>query len=93
VLAVLGLVAQWYLSDRVALRAMGGRVVTPDEAPELHAVVDRLCALADMPKPTVAISDADLPNAFATGRTPERAVVCVTTGLLRRWTRPSSKPS
>jgi heat shock protein HtpX len=83
-LSVLGLLAQWYFSDRVALRAMGGRVVTPAEAPELHAVVDRLCALADMPKPVVAIADADLPNAFATGRTPQRAVVCVTTGLLRR---------
>jgi heat shock protein HtpX len=59
-------------------------VVTPAEAPELHAVIDRLCALADMPKPVVAVSDADLPNAFATGRSAKRAVVCVTTGLLRR---------
>jgi heat shock protein HtpX len=59
-------------------------VVAPHEAPELHGIVDRLCALADMPKPQVAIADTDLPNAFATGRSPDRAVVCATTGLLRR---------
>ena len=84
VLAVLMLAAQWFFSDRLALHAMGGRVVSPQEAPQLHAVVDRLCALADMPKPAVAIADTDLPNAFATGRSLDRAVVCVTTGLLRR---------
>ncbi|HEY9410680.1 MAG TPA: zinc metalloprotease HtpX [Jiangellaceae bacterium] len=75
---------QWYFSDRLALSAMRAREVTPAEAPELHAMVDRLCALADMPKPRVAIADTDLPNAFATGRSPERAVVCVTTGVMRR---------
>ncbi|MGH8970333.1 MAG: zinc metalloprotease HtpX, partial [Actinomycetes bacterium] len=78
------LVGQWYFSDRMALSAMRGRVVTPEEAPQLHAVVDRLCALADMPKPRVAIADVELPNAFATGRSPSRAVVCATTGLMRR---------
>jgi heat shock protein HtpX len=78
------LVVQWFFSDRIALYSMGGRVVSPQEAPQLHALVDRLCALADMPKPTVAIADTDVPNAFATGRTPQRAVVCATTGLLRR---------
>lgn len=87
VLGAVGLVAQWYFSDRVALAGMGGRVVTPAEAPELHALVDRLCALADMPKPRVAVADTDLPNAFATGRSPSRAVICVTTGLLRRLDR------
>ena len=76
--------AQWYFSDRVALYAMHGRVVTPEEAPQLHGIVDRLCAMADMPKPTVAIADTDVPNAFATGRTPKRAVVCATTGIMRR---------
>jgi heat shock protein HtpX len=76
--------AQWYFSDRVALYSMSARVVTPEQAPQLHAVVDRLCALADMPKPAVAIADTDMPNAFATGRSTKRAVVCVTTGLLRR---------
>jgi heat shock protein HtpX len=63
---------------------MRGRIVTPEQAPELHAVVDRLCALANMPKPKVAIADMDMPNAFATGRNPNAAVVCVTTGILRR---------
>ena len=76
--------AQWFFSDRVALYAMGGRVVTPQEAPQLHGMIDRLCAMADMPKPTVAIADTDIPNAFATGRSPQRAVVCATTGLMRR---------
>ncbi len=79
-----GLWAQWFFSDRMALYGMGGREVTPDEAPQLHAVIDRLCALADMPKPRVAIADTDIPNAFATGRSPSRAVVCVTTGMMRR---------
>jgi heat shock protein HtpX len=65
---------------------MGGREVSPQEAPELHAIIDRLCALADMPKPKVAIADSDVPNAFATGRSPQRAVVCATTGILRRLT-------
>ena len=76
--------AQWYFSDRVALFSMSARVVTPEQAPQLHAIVDRLCAMADMPKPAVAIADTDMPNAFATGRSTKRAVVCVTTGLLRR---------
>lgn len=75
---------QFWFSDRIALYAMHGRVVTPEQAPELHALVDRLCALADMPKPTVAVADTDLPNAFATGRSPKRAVVCATTGIMRR---------
>lgn len=77
-------VAQFWFSDRIALFAMHGRVVEREEYPELHAVVDRLCAIADMPKPAVAVSDLDMPNAFATGRNPDNAVVCVTTGLLRR---------
>ncbi|MFF4792301.1 zinc metalloprotease HtpX [Streptomyces sp. NPDC001276] len=78
------LAAQYWFSDRIALFAMHGRVVEREEYPELHAVVDRLCAMADMPKPTVAASSMDMPNAFATGRNPDNAVVCVTTGLLRR---------
>ena len=63
---------------------MGGRIVTEQEAPQLHAMVDRLCSLADMPKPKVAIADTDVPNAFATGRSPKAAVVCVTTGIQSR---------
>ena len=77
---------QWYFSDKVAMRVMRAREVSPEQAPELHGVIDRLVALADMPKPRVAVADTDLPNAFATGRTPDHAVVCVTTGLLRRLT-------
>src|SRR5829696_3804095 len=73
---------QWWSSDKVAMRAMRAREVTPQEAPELHGMIDRLCALADMPKPRVGIADTALPNAFATGRSPDRAVVCVTTGIL-----------
>jgi heat shock protein HtpX len=78
------LFSQYWFSDRIALYAMRGQVVTPEQAPQLHGVIDRLCALADMPKPAVAVADSDLPNAFATGRSPSKAVVCVTTGLLRR---------
>jgi heat shock protein HtpX len=78
------LFAQYWFSDRIALYAMRGRIVSPEEAPQLHGAIDRLCALADMPKPRVAIADADLPNAFATGRNPNNAVVCVTTGIMRR---------
>ncbi|HVY10901.1 MAG TPA: zinc metalloprotease HtpX [Mycobacteriales bacterium] len=84
VIAVIVLFCQYWFSDRIALYAMHGRIVTPEEAPELHGVVDRLCALADMPKPKVAIADTDIPNAFATGRSPNRAVVCATSGILRR---------
>ena len=78
------LFAQYFFSDKIALMSMGGKVVTREEAPQLHAIVDRLCAMANMPKPRVAISDLDLPNAFATGRSPSNAVICATTGLLRR---------
>ena len=86
VLVFLGgfLAVQWYFSDRLALYGMGGRIVTPEEAPELHGIVDRLCAVADMPKPKVAIADTDMPNAFATGRSQDHAVVCATTGIMRR---------
>ncbi|MGW0631806.1 zinc metalloprotease HtpX [Streptomyces sp. NPDC002758] len=84
VLAAGLLVAQYWFSDRVALYAMHGRIVEREEYPDLHGVVDRLCAQADMPKPVVAVSDIDMPNAFATGRNPNHAVICVTTGLLRR---------
>ncbi|HEU4336812.1 MAG TPA: zinc metalloprotease HtpX [Nocardioides sp.] len=74
---------QWWSSDKVAMRAMRAREVTPEEAPELHGMIDRLCALADMPKPRVGVSDLPASNAFATGRSPDRAVVCVTTGILQ----------
>jgi heat shock protein HtpX len=73
-----------FYSDKIALAAAGGRVVSPQEAPELHAIVDRLCALADMDKPRVAIAPTALPNAFATGRNSKNSVLCVTDGILRR---------
>ncbi|TDC72569.1 zinc metalloprotease HtpX [Streptomyces hainanensis] len=76
--------AQFWFSDRIAAYSMGAREVTPEQAPELHGAVDRLCALADMPKPRVAIADTDVPNAFATGRGQKSSLVCATTGLLRR---------
>ena len=76
-------VYQWYNSDTTAMRAMRAREVSPEQAPELHAMIDRLCALADMPKPRVGIADTSVPNAFATGRSPDRSVVCVTTGILQ----------
>ena len=78
------LFVQYWFSDKIALFGMGGHLVTPEEAPQLHGVIDRLCALADMKKPRVAIADTDVPNAFATGRSPNNAVVCATTGLMRR---------
>jgi heat shock protein HtpX len=77
---------QWWRSDTVAMRSMGAYEVSPQDAPELHGMIDRLCVMADMPKPRVAISDTPLPNAFATGRSPNRSVVCVTTGILRTLT-------
>jgi heat shock protein HtpX len=84
VFAVLILFGQYWFSDRLALYAMHGHIVTPEQAPELHRIVDNLCAKADMPKPKVAIADTDIPNAFATGRSPKRAVVCATSGIMRR---------
>ena len=75
---------QYYTSDKLALAASGAKVVGRDEAPELHAMVERLCAMADLPKPRIAIVDTDVPNAFATGRSPKHAAVAVTSGLWRR---------
>src|SRR5215470_13684657 len=77
----------YYWSDRIALSTANAKLVSPQQAPELHGVIDRLCALADMPKPRVAISPVDMPNAFATGRSSKVAVVCVTEGLLKRLDR------
>jgi heat shock protein HtpX len=75
---------QYYTSDKLALAASGAKIVERHEAPELHAMVERLCAMADLPKPRIAIVDTDVPNAFATGRSPKHAAVAVTTGLWRR---------
>jgi len=77
-------VFQYFTSDKLALAAAGAKVVSREEAPELHDTVERLCAMADLPKPRVAIMDTPVPNAFATGRSPKHAAVCVTTGLWER---------
>jgi heat shock protein HtpX len=75
---------QYYTSDKLALMASGAKVVERDQAPELHALIERLCAMADLPKPKVAVIDTPVPNAFATGRNPKNAAVAVTTGLWNR---------
>src|SRR3954463_2087826 len=78
-----GLLAfQFFASDKLALRAMGAHEVTPAEAPELHAIIDRLCVQADIPKPHVGIVSTPMPNAFAMGRSQKNATVCVTTGTM-----------
>jgi heat shock protein HtpX len=82
---VIGLaVVQYWTSDKLALKAAGARIVSPEEAPDLHAMVERLCAMADLPKPRVAVVPTQVPNAFATGRSPKHAAVAVTEGLWRR---------
>jgi len=75
---------QYFTSDKLALAASGAKVVERDQAPELHDLVERLCAMADLPKPRVAVIDTDVPNAFATGRSPKHAAVAVTRGLWER---------
>jgi heat shock protein HtpX len=82
VLVVLGMgFLQYYTSDKLALAMSGAKVVTPEQAPQLHAMVERLCMQADLPKPKVAVIDTQMPNAFATGRNPKHSAVAVTTGL------------
>src|SRR3712207_5032143 len=73
---------QFFTSDKLALRAMGAHEVSPQEAPELHAMIERLCVQADLPKPKIAVADTAMPNAFALGRSPKSATVCATTGIM-----------
>jgi heat shock protein HtpX len=75
---------QYFTSDKLALAASGAKIVSADEAPDLHAMVERLCAMADLPKPRIAVVQSDVPNAFATGRNPKHAAVAVTSGLWQR---------
>jgi heat shock protein HtpX len=75
---------QYYTSDKIALAASGAKIVTAEQAPDLHAMVERLCAMADLPKPRIAVVETDVPNAFATGRNPKHAAVAVTSGLWQR---------
>ncbi|MFE1169572.1 zinc metalloprotease HtpX [Nocardiopsis sp. NPDC058789] len=88
VLVVAFALFSYFSSDKIAMFAMGAKEVTPEQAPDLHAMVDRLCAMADMSKPRVGIADTDVPNAFATGHNEKSAVICVTTGLTRRLDGP-----
>ncbi len=84
VIIVLIAVVQYWTSDKVALAASGAKIVSREEAPDLHAMVERLCAMADLPKPRIAVIPTDVPNAFATGRSPKHAAVAVTNGLWKR---------
>ena len=74
--------AQLFFSDKLAMSAMGAKIVTPEQAPGLHAMIERLCIQADLPKPRIAVADTDMPNAFAMGRSQKNAVVCATTGIM-----------
>jgi heat shock protein HtpX len=76
------LVGQFFLSDKLGLAAMGAKVVTPEQAPGFHAMIERLCIQADLPKPKIAIADTPMPNAFAIGRSQKTATVCATTGII-----------
>jgi heat shock protein HtpX len=76
------LLVQVFASDKLALHAMGAREVSPQEAPQLHAMVERLCVQADLPKPRIAVANTRMPNAFAIGRSPKKATVCATTGIM-----------
>ena len=84
VIAGVALVSQYYFSDKIAMFSMHAHEVTPAQEPHLHEIVDRLCLLANMPKPRVGVAEMDMPNAFATGRNPNHAVICATRGLMRR---------
>ena len=84
IIAAVMLGIQWFASDKLVLRSMNAQLVTPEEQPKLHAMVDRLVERADMPKPKVAVSNTHVPNAFATGRNRENSLVCVTTGIMQR---------
>jgi heat shock protein HtpX len=90
IVLILGALAflQYYTSDKIALRASGAKIVERDQAPELHDMVERLCAMADLPKPRLAVVPTEVPNAFATGRNPKNSVVAVTEGLWNRLSKP-----
>src|SRR5437016_5371713 len=85
-LVIIALIAvvQYWTSDKLALAASGAKIVSREEAPDLHAIVERLCAMADLPKPRIAVIPTEVPNAFATGRSPKQAAVAVTNGLWKR---------
>jgi len=76
------LLVQFFVSDKIALQAMGAHEVSPQEAPQLHAMIERLCVQADLPKPKICVMNTAMPNAFAMGRSQKAATVCATTGIL-----------
>jgi heat shock protein HtpX len=76
------LLVQFFASDKIALQAMGAHEVSPQEAPQLHAMIERLCVQADLPKPKICVMNTQMPNAFAMGRSQKAATVCATTGIL-----------
>jgi heat shock protein HtpX len=83
VIALFMLGLQFFTSDKIALATLGAKEVTPEQEPELHGIIDRLCVQADLPKPKVCVMDTPMPNAFAMGRSQQKATVCATTGILR----------
>jgi heat shock protein HtpX len=84
VIALAMIFSQYYFSDKIAMFSMHAHEVTPEQEPKLHEIVDRLCLLANMEKPRVGVAEMDIPNAFATGRSPKHAVICATRGLMNR---------
>ncbi|MEZ5122615.1 MAG: zinc metalloprotease HtpX [Solirubrobacterales bacterium] len=88
VIAVVMFVLQVYTSDKIGLAVMGAKPVTPEQAPELHAMIERLCVQADLPKPKIAVAQTSMPNAFAMGRSQKSATVCVTTGIMELLSPP-----
>ena len=84
VIVVAMIFSQYYFSDKIAMFSMHAHEVSAQEEPRLHEIVDRLCLLANMPKPRVGVAEMDIPNAFATGRNPSHAVVCATRGIMNR---------
>ena len=84
VIAAAMLFSQYYFSDKIAMFSMRAHEVTPQQEPRLHQIVDRLCLLSNVPKPRVGVAEIDIPNAFATGRNPNHAVICATRGLMNR---------
>jgi heat shock protein HtpX len=82
VIALFMLAMQFFASDKIALATLGAKEVSPQEQPELHGIIERLCVQADLPKPRVCVMQTSMPNAFAMGRSQKKATVCATTGIL-----------
>lgn len=82
IIASIMILAQWYLSDKIVLWSSGAKIISREEYPKLHEIVERLSSNNGLPKPKVAMVNSNVPNAFATGRSPKSSLVAVTTGLL-----------